>query len=313
MKKVCVIGAWGHVEQALKTLRERQDFAVVGIAPGCDLEKIPSRFTSVIPFYEDYRVMLDREKPELAIVSPIFGLTAEVIIECTSRNVSVFSEKPVATTLSELKKVERAVKESGIRFCAMHYLRYAPAFYYGAEMVQSGAVGKVMMVTAQKSYKYGSRPEWYGNRALYGGTIPWVGIHAIDWIYHFTGKRFLSVFSKTIGQNPEMAAICHFQLEDGVIASLNLDYYRPEAASTHDDDRIRVVGSEGVLEILGGQISLINGAGVQIRKPTDAPDLLAEFLDGKKIITSQEIFYLTKVAILARDSADMQKNIQIER
>ena len=38
--------------------------------------------------------------------------------------------------------------------------------------------------------------------------------------------------------------------------------------------------------------------------PDRAPDLLADFLDGKEPIAPQELFYLTRVAIAARDSAE---------
>ena len=310
--RVCFIGACGHAKQALKTLRLRNDVTVCAIASGSAQDTSAKTLDPTVCFYEDYRAMLEETKPELAVVSPVFDLTSEVICECASRGISVFSEKPVATTLTELARVEEAVKNSGIRFCAMHYLRYSPAFYEGARMVAAGEIGELRMITAQKSYQYGKRPLWYLDRSLYGGTIPWVGIHAIDWIYHFSGKKFLSVSAESVGNSPEMAAICKFRLEDGVIAAANLDYYRPSAAPTHGDDRIRCVGTDGVLEIMGDKIHLINQRGDEIITPADAPDLFGEFLNGNDPIAPEEIFYLTRVALLARESADTQKEIRIE-
>ena len=299
--KICFIGACGHSRQAYQYLLNRQDAQLLGFAPGSTHEtKIPL-WAENLPYYADYLAMLDGVQPELAVVSPVFGLTASVILECAKRKIHVFSEKPVATTLADLEKVEKAVAESGIRFCAMHYLRYDPAFYAGAKLAQSGAIGQIQLVTAQKSYKYGTRPAWYADPALYGGTIPWVGIHAIDWIYHFTGKRFLSVTTQTAG---EMAALCQFALEDGVIASMNLDYYRPKAAATHGDDRIRCVGTEGVLEVCNGKITLIRAEETKIITPESAPELLEEFLSGGGI-PAEEIFYLTRVALTARDGGTL--------
>ncbi|MBQ9086698.1 MAG: Gfo/Idh/MocA family oxidoreductase [Clostridia bacterium] len=310
--KVCLIGVCGHVRQAMRVLRKRENVILCGIAPGSIQEGRVADFDPTIPFYEDYRVMLDEVKPDLAVVSPVFGLTGEVILACAQRRASVFSEKPVATTLSQLEQVERAVRENGIRFCAMHYLRYTPAFYEGARMVAEGAIGELRMITAQKSYRYGIRPQWYGERSLYGGTIPWVGIHAIDWIYHFSGKRFLTVRARSVGKNPEMAALCQFELEGDVMASMNLDYYRPDSAPTHGDDRIRCVGTEGVLEIRECRIDWMNGQTRQILEPVDAPELLTEFLDGKDPISPEEIFYLTRVALLTREAADTKQEIRIE-
>ena len=283
------------------------------MAPESPHEGLTASFDPAIPFYTDYLAMLNEVRPDLAVVSPVFGHTGRAILACAERGIDVFAEKPVAATIEELNAVEAAVRENGIRFCAMHYLRYAPAFYHGAKLVRSGAIGEVRMATAQKSYRYGKRPAWYHDSALYGGTIPWVGIHAIDWIYHFTGKRFLSVNTRVVGRDPEMAALCQFEMEDGAIGGMNLDFYRPNQATTHGDDRIRCVGTAGVLEVRGGEILLINGEGEQILRPTEAPELLEEFLGGGESVPPEEIFYLTRVAILARDAADRNEITRIEK
>lgn len=311
--KVCFIGACGHSKQAYQYLKTRSDTEFVGMAPESLHEELTASFDPAIPFYTDYLAMLNEVRPDLAVVSPVFGHTGRAILACAERGIDVFAEKPVAATIEELNAVEAAVRESGIRFCAMHYLRYAPAFYHGAKLVRSGAIGEVRMATAQKSYRYGKRPAWYHDRALYGGTIPWVGIHAIDWIYHFTGKRFLSVNTRVVGRDPEMAALCQFEMEDGAIGGMNLDFYRPNQATTHGDDRIRCVGTAGVLEVRGGEILLINGEGGQILRPTEAPELLEEFLGGGESVPPEEIFYLTRVAILARDAADRNEITRIEK
>ena len=299
--KICFIGACGHSNQAYKYLKTRQDAEFAGFAPGSGHETKVPKFAENMPFFADYQRMLGEVKPDLAVVSPVFGLTASVIVECAKRNIDVFSEKPVATTLEDLDKVESAVKDSGIRFCAMHYLRYDPAFYTGAKLVKSGAIGEVKLITAQKSYKYGTRPEWYQDPDLYGGTIPWVGIHAIDWIYHFTGKRFLSVATQKAG---EMAAVCQFSLEGGAIGAMNLDFYRPAGAASHGDDRVRCVGTEGVLEVQGGKITLISPTETREIQPEPAPELLEEFLAGGAI-PPEELFYLTRVALIAREGGKL--------
>ena len=307
--KICFIGACGHTKRAYQYLSGREDAILCGFAPWDEREGREESFAADVPFFADARRMLDEVQPDLAVVSPIFGQTAAVIEECAARGIDVFSEKPVATTLADLDRVERLVRESGIRFCAMHYLRYAPAFWHAARMIRQGAIGEVRMVTAQKSYRFGNRPAWYWDRELYGGTIPWVGIHAIDWIYHLSGKSFVSVRGQSLG-SPERAAICQFELEGGIPASMNLDFYRPAMAPTHDDDRARVVGDKGVLEVREKQILLINGEGTQTLTPTEAPELLEEFLAGGGI-GAEELFYLTRVALLAREAADTGETVRI--
>lgn len=309
--KVCIIGACGHSKQAYKYLKTRSDTELCGIARGSEYEASPDSFDTSMPLYDDYTEMLDSIHPDLAIVSPVFGRTGKVIIDCAKRGINVFSEKPVASSVKELENVRRAVDDSGIRFCAMHYLRYSPAFYHAARMVKNGEIGDVKLISAQKSYKYGTRPSWYSNTELYVGTIPWVGIHAIDWIYHFSGKRFLSVASQSVGEAPEMAALCQFEMEGDAIASVNIDYYRPKGAPTHGDDRVRCVGSNGIIEVSDGKITVINERGSKTFEPREAPELLEEFIEGRVPISADEIFYLTRVSLLARDSADKKEKIMI--
>lgn len=310
--KICFIGTCGHTKQAYRYLKTRTDVSFCGVASGSVHENLHESFDPAIPFYADYMKMLDEVCPDLAVVSPVFALTGQVILACAVRGIHVFSEKPVATTREELMDVRRAVTDSGIRFSAMHYLRYDPAFYHGAELVRSGRIGDLRLITTQKSYRYGTRPAWYGDRRLYGGTIPWVGIHAIDWIYHFSGKRFLSVSAQSFGKDPEMAALCCFELEDGLMASMNLDFYRPKAAPSHGDDRIRCVGTCGILEVTGGKIHLIDESGESVTEPPSAPELLEEFLEGRTPIAPEEIFYLTDVSLATREAADSGRMIRFE-
>ncbi|MBQ8311365.1 MAG: Gfo/Idh/MocA family oxidoreductase [Clostridia bacterium] len=309
--KVVFIGLCGHSMQAYEVLKLRTDATLCGVAPGSEHENMTESFDPAIPYFASWNEMLDKTHPDLAVSSPVFGLTGEIVIACAKRGINVFCEKPVAGTLEDLERVKAAVRSSGIRFCAMHYLRVSPAFWQGAAMVKSGAIGEVRLLNAQKSYRFGTRPDWYRDRDLFTGIIPWVGIHAIDWIYAFAGKKFLSVNASTAGI-PERTALCRFDLEDGVAASISLDYFRPEIAPSHDDDRIRCVGTDGILEVRDGKIHLMNGDGVQTIDPDPAPELLSCFLDRNDLLSPDDIFYLTRVALLARESADTQSTVSIE-
>lgn len=309
--KICFIGSCGHWRRALNVLKDRHDAELCGFAPGCAEENRLESIDEAIPYFDSYEKMLDEIHPDLAVVAPVFGITGKIILSCATRRIDVFSEKPVASSTEELEQVEKAVRESGIRFCAMHYLRFAPAFYHGAKMVREGKIGALQMITAQKSYQYGVRPDWYKDPELYGGTIPWVGIHAMDWIANFSGKRFVSATSQSVGSSPEMAAVCQFTLEDGLIAAANIDFYRPPCAPTHGDDRVRCVGTEGVLEVRDGKILLMNAQGVAEFTPDTAPELLTAFLDGEEPICTEEIFHVTRSAIAARDSARSGKTVVI--
>ena len=43
-----------------------------------------------------------------------------------------------------------------------------------------------------------------------------------------------------------MTAITLMELEEDILAHVNTDYYRPQGASSHGDDRLRIVGTSEI-------------------------------------------------------------------
>lgn len=301
--KICLIGNEGHSSQAVAEMRECPEATFVGIAPGSPYENSATLTRYGFPLYEDYEEMLDTVKPDIAIVSPVFGRTGKAILACAARGIDVFAEKPIASTLQELEQIREAVARSGIRLSAMHYLRYEPSFYQACRVVREGRIGTPRLLNARKSYKFGTRPDWYRDRALYTGTIPWVGIHAIDWLYCFSGEKFVSVNALASG-NPEMTAVMQYRMTNDVFATATLDYYRPTGAKGHGDDRLRVVGTKGIIEVTCKGYVVSDNEGVTEVCPEDAPKLAYEFLMGKEAVPAEEAMYLTEVALRSRESAD---------
>src|SRR5690606_24708979 len=129
-------------------------------------------------------------------------------------------------------------------------------FAKARELIHLGAIGDVVMVQAQKSYRFGtSRPDFYKTRALFGGIIPWVGTHAIDFARWCTGLSYETVTGRhgnrsfpAYGEMEDHAAL-FFTMKGGVPCLVTADFLRPEGAKTHSDDRLRVTGSKGVVEI----------------------------------------------------------------
>jgi hypothetical protein len=78
-----------------------------------------------------------------------------------------------------------------------------------------------------------------------------------------------------------------------------LDFLRPEAAPTHGDDRLRIAGSEGVLEALeiGERVNVISSRGKTGELPLPpAVDFFSTFI--------AEAFSITRICLKARDAAD---------
>jgi len=330
--KVCIIGTRGHHKYVFEGLRQMPDVHLIGISAGVSedsVDKLNSwsheyRQTPVI--FDNYGAMLDQQQPDIVVVCGPFELHAQMCIDAFERGMHVFCEKPVALTRQELDTLRRAYEHADAHFSAMMGLRYDPAFYTAWQAVRNGAVGTVRLMDARKSYRLGERPAYYHTRTTYGGTIPWVGSHAIDWIYWFSGKAFETVYATHSTQHNynngdlEMSALCHFTLSNEVFAAASIDYLRPSNAPTHGDDRIRIAGTDGVIEVRGGQVFLINNstAGEVILPPQCERQIFKDFVEGIQgrtahLIGADDIWAVTEACLLARQSADEGTVLQFGR
>lgn len=335
VKKVCFIGACGHFGSAVSVISERpEDFSIVGISAGSegvDIEKLEKTIVGkglpVPKRYENYQEMLLSEKPDIAVVDGYFCDHAKMAAFALRQGIHVYCEKPVATTLEDLEMLKAAYQEAaakGVHFSYMLTTRYDPWCYTAHKAVEAGAIGEIRMLNGQKSYKAGKRGTLFHKRETYGGTIPWVGIHAIDWVLWFSGKKVERITAiqstKANGGNGSMeaTAICLFQMEDEVVAHVNIDYLRPQSAPTHGDDRIRIAGTKGVIEAHGsdGKVYLINDEGARKLELLTPPRIFADFVaeiegKGEQTITAEESFYGTEICLKAQLAADTGKTIEV--
>ncbi|MFT3736915.1 MAG: Gfo/Idh/MocA family oxidoreductase [Rhodocyclaceae bacterium] len=321
MLRVCIIGGSGHYRYVLEGLDER--VALVGFAAGSDGEDLSKLATMLqergiaAPRFDDWRLMLDTIQPDIVAVNCHFGDHARISTECLQRGHNVFSEKPVATRLDALSTLIETHEASGQHFAAMFGIRCKPWFLTAHAAVQAGRIGEVRLMHAQKSYKLGKRPAFFASRERSGGLIPWVGSHAIDWLQWLSGESFISVSASHSrahnGSNGdlEVSAQCLFQMSNDIAATVSIDYLRPGTAPSHDDDRIRIAGTRGVLEVREGNVWLLNDEAQGLQNLPLLPErsIFASFVDqvlgtGLCIVSSDDAFSATYASLMAREAAD---------
>lgn len=328
--RICIIGnCGGHVGCIFGGRSGPHEYP--GIAASSPLEPMEglARFceekTGRTPaLFDDWREMLDRLRPDAAVVDTVFSRHAEVAVYALERGIHVFCEKPAATEIADLDRLEAAAAKSGGRYFSMLTARFDPWFYTAKRLMEAGAIGEVLLAGGQKSYKLGSRPAWFRERAVYGGTIPWVGIHIVDQLLWLTGKSCREVFAKQTvlgnrGQGDvETAAALVLELEGGVPGHVNADYGRPASAPTHGDDRVRLVGTKGVLEVRGDQIYLINAdndgtAPMPLVSPEPIFDGFLRAAAGSEdpLLADCGGFHACRVCLKARESADTGRPVMV--
>jgi len=194
MKKIRIvtIGGFGHIDAVFRDLTGMDEADLVGMAPAYAGEDI-SKFLKLTPAAgknvacEDYKQMLKDLKPDVAVVSTRLDLIPKLIMDAADAGCHIIAEKPLALDMATLENVRKSIDKNKVNLMAMLTMRSDPQFVAAKQVYDSGAIGDAILANGRKSYKWGTRPDWFGDKNKYGGTIGWVGIHAFDYINYVTG------------------------------------------------------------------------------------------------------------------------------
>jgi predicted dehydrogenase len=102
--------------------------------------------------YKDYRELLEREKPEIAIVATPDHWHALPCIAAVRAGAHVYLEKPIGHTINEGRAMVKATRDTGRVVQVGTHRRVSPHNMSGMEFLKSGKAGKIGMVRAFVHY-----------------------------------------------------------------------------------------------------------------------------------------------------------------
>jgi len=250
----------GHVTSLYTLAREADDVEIVG---ACEEHEATRRALAeagtVEVTHSDYVRMLEEVECDAVAVGDAFGLRGGRLIEALSRGLHGIVDKPLCTRLSELDQVEELVRQRGVRVGCMLTMRDSGQMLKVRELLRDGAIGEVHAITfgGQHPLLLGSRPDWYFEPGMNGGTINDIGIHALDAVPWLTGLRFARVeaarcWNAFPSQAPhfEDGAQMMLTLENGAGVLGDVSYFMPDQAGYRLPQYWRTTfwGRQGLIE-----------------------------------------------------------------
>ncbi|MDQ0504609.1 Gfo/Idh/MocA family protein [Xanthobacter agilis] len=175
--RFAVIGFGGIGRRRANIIDKRQDFDFVA---ACDVQVAET----TVPFYTDWRQLLDKEQLDGVFVCTTNDVIADVVVTALGRGLHVFSEKPPGRNVADILRMrdaEAAAPGKVLKFGFNH--RFHPSVLKAAELIDSGAFGRLLTLRGAygKSGGYRYETNWRNDPERSGGGILIdQGIHMLD-------------------------------------------------------------------------------------------------------------------------------------
>jgi predicted dehydrogenase len=202
--------------------------------------------------------ILDDESIQLILSASIPDLRAPLAVRAMRAGKDVLVDKPGITTLAQLAAVRKTVKETRRKFAVMYSERLeVRSAVHAGDLVRQGAIGKVIQTINLGPHRMNipSRPEWFFDKARFGGILADIGSHQADQFLFYTNSTTAKVVASQTGnllypQYPKFEDFGDMMVTgNGGTGYIRVDWYTPDGLPTWGDGRLFILGTEGYIEL----------------------------------------------------------------
>ncbi len=273
--------------------------------------------------YKSFEELISDETVETVALGGCFGDRGEMAEKALLAGKNVIADKPLCTSIKQLKKIEKAAKKSGKMVSCMFTMRYSKSFAAFKKLVESKALGEINNVYygGQHPLMYGRRPKWYFEEGKHGGTINDIAIHAIDILNYALGLKVKDInsarcWNKYAKDEPDFKDSAQLMLtaENGAGIVADVSYAIPDGVEFNLPYywKFFVWGTEGTAEFTEGCEEITyyvkGNPNPQIIKGENPEcDYLTDFLkmvNGEDaILPMEDVFYATRKTLMMQKKA----------
>jgi len=181
-----------------------------------------------IEFFSDYEAALGRQ-PDIVIAATPNGLHADVAVRAFEAGAHVLSEKPIADTVANGRRMVEAAEKNGKVLAVGYTERYRPAFEFLEEMARNGEFGNLIGGRAMVGTYNTLLCAKTDFRSTTFGALIVDYTHEFDMLRSIFGEvrevtcRANSLAVKELKASPSLASIL-LEYESGALVSAHMDY-----------------------------------------------------------------------------------------
>ncbi|OGJ88370.1 MAG: hypothetical protein A2268_05680 [Candidatus Raymondbacteria bacterium RifOxyA12_full_50_37] len=234
---------------------EHVEIAAVGAID--NLEAISKKW-NIPDTYPDYRDMLKRPDIQLISVCVPNFLHHDVVIAAAEAGKHVICEKPLATSAKDAREMIDVCKKNKVKLMYAEDWCFAPALRRIEQIIDEGAIGKVLYVKAKETHFGTHSPFAKDKKSCGGGSFIHLAIHPIGYLLHLLAKGNNPVVEVTgrmneggdknfvhKGNGGEDFGVGIMRFKNGEFALVEGNYITVGGM----DDKVEIYGTDGVLKI----------------------------------------------------------------
>jgi predicted dehydrogenase len=247
-------GDYGHGLDQVFTDRDNIEVVAVADPVAAGRAKVAAK-ARALRQYDDYRVMLEKEKPRLVCIAPRWSDQHHAMALAAFRaGAHVFIEKPITQTLVEADGLLAKAEKAGLKIGIAFQMRLAPSILHLKKMIEQGLIGDLLQIHA-----YGKQDNRAGGEDMlvlgthlfdlvrfFAGDASWCTARVLQNGYEITRQDAHTV-KEDIGPIAGDDVEAQFGCAGGVIASFTS---RAKLQQTVGHWGIELIGSKGAARIL---------------------------------------------------------------
>ena len=183
---------------------------------------------------------------------------AAISIAAMRHGKDVLSDKPGMTTFAQLDEIKTVQKVTGRIYGVLYSEHFeVKATVEAGNLIAQGAIGQVINTVGlgPHAIRNNQRPEWFFERARYGGILCDIGSHQFEQFLFFSDALDAEVVSASVAnrahpEKPGLQDVGDVHLKTKTTSGyVRVDWFTPEGLPTWGDGRLTILGTEGYIEL----------------------------------------------------------------
>ena len=193
---------------------------------------------------------------DAAIVCTATNEHREAVERLAAAGVDVLCEKPLATTLEDSRAIVETCDRAGVSLMTAFPMRFSAPLLEGARWIAEERIGSVLAFTGTNNGQIPTdHAAWFADPvAAGGGAVMDHTVHLVDIMRWWLGSEPVEVYAETNqilhpDAAVETAGIITVTFADGVVATIDCSWSRPDGYPTWGGLTIETVGTAGVFAV----------------------------------------------------------------